>query len=168
MTKAAEVKAEEVAAVSPELVALAGEAAALDGELGPAPVEAVAPGQEAAPAANEAEELAGILALCAAMVAPALPYVGEIYTPETCQRVAQAAVPVMEKYGLSTAGLFGRFGPEIGLAIVVAPLAVQTAVAHKAWKEKQRVIALRREADARQHLENTRNLEPGSLQSGGN
>lgn len=168
MTKAAEVQKEEVAAVVPELAALASEAAALDAEFGPAP-EVAAPGA-AEPVADEAAEIAAVLMLCAELVKPALPYVADIYTPEAVGRIAAAAVPVMQKYGVTMSGLFGRFGPEIGLAIAVTPVVVQTAVAHKAWKHQQELAELRRQADARQHFENSRGLKSGELgaaQSGG-
>lgn len=162
MTKAAEVQKEEVAAVMPELAALGGEAAALDAEFGPAP-EVAAPGVAAEPVVDEAAEIAAVLMLCAELVKPALPYVADIYTPEAMGRIAAAAVPVMQKYGVTMSGLFGRFGPEIGLAIAIAPIAVQTAVAHKNWKREQAVAELRRQADARQHFENTRGLKSGEL-----
>jgi hypothetical protein len=162
MTKAAEVQEKEVVTVAPELAALAGEAAALDAEFGPAP-EVAAPGAAAEPVVDEAAEIAAVLMLCAELVKPALPYVADIYTPEAMGRIAAAAVPVMQKYGVTMSGLFGRFGPEIGLAIAVAPVVVQTAVAHKQWKYQQALAELKRQADARQHFENTRNLAPGAL-----
>ena len=36
-----------------------------------------------------------------AIAAPAFPSLAPIYTPEVCERIAAAAAPVMEKYGVS-------------------------------------------------------------------
>lgn len=157
----------EVLQVIPELEAMAGEAAALDVEMGPEPVQAPGGGPEAAPGfGGEVEELAAVLTLCSTVVAPALPYVAAIYTPEVCRRLAGAAVPVLNKYGLTVGGMFDKWGPEVGLLVVAAPVAIQTVAAHKQWKaeqeERAQLVKMRKEADARQHFELTRGVGEGA------
>jgi hypothetical protein len=163
----------EMAAGSAELNALASEAAVLDMEtagasdVGPAP----APGQAAAPVADPVAETAAMFGMAIGLLSPLLPYLPAIYTTETVQQLAGAYVPVAEKYGwASGGGIFEKYGPELMLAGVAVPLAVQTAQAHKAWaaeraktEEGEKIGALRREADAKRHLEISRGLPDGAL-----
>jgi hypothetical protein len=48
--------------------------------------------------------------------------------------LAAKTVPVLDKYGLSLAGVGDMFGPELRLLVVVAPLAYVTYKTHKAYK----------------------------------
>lgn len=160
---------EEAGAVATELEAMTNEAAALDFEIGPEPAQSAAPGVgQGAPVGpgSEVEELAAVLTLCATVLSPALPYVGAIYTPETCQRLAGAAVPVLSKYGMTVGGMFDKWGAEVGLLVVAAPVAVQTVAAHRQWKaeqaEREKLARMRREADAKAHFEITRGLGDGA------
>lgn len=75
------------------------------------------------------------ITLLVTVLAPALPYLPAIYTPDTIKALAGAIVPVANKYGLDVGGMMS--GPEIGLLLVAAPLGLSTYVAHRAWRAQQ-------------------------------
>jgi hypothetical protein len=66
-----------------------------------------------------------------------LPFLPAIYTEEACTQLGTAIAPVSAKYGWSAGGVFERFGPEIGLAIVAAPLAIETVKEFRAWRAER-------------------------------
>lgn len=119
--------------MSEELDQLAIEAAALDAGAAAQQPEFSAPG-EAAPGKSEtiAAEVAALLVTTAAMLAPMFPSLASIYTEATCQRLGEAAAPVMEKYNLSVGGLFDRWGAEITLAATALPVGIATLQGIKA------------------------------------
>lgn len=88
--------------------------------------------EQAAAAPDLAAEVAALIGTVAAMLAPAFPSLGVIYSEATCAQLGKAAAPVMEKYGLSTGGLFERWGAEITLAAVALPVGVATVQGVKA------------------------------------
>jgi hypothetical protein len=90
-------------------------------------------------------ETAAALSVVVAVVSPLLPYVESIYTPEVQARLAAAYVPVAEKYGWTAGGWFEQYGAEIALAVTVAPLAMQTKVAHAEWVAEREREARKRE-----------------------
>lgn len=96
---------------------------------------------EAAPAApviDPAQEWAGVLKIAVMMLTPAMPFMPAIYSDETIAQLAGAIVPVADKYGVTTGGVFGRFGPEIGLAAVAGPLVIRTVQEFRAMRAEQR------------------------------
>jgi hypothetical protein len=109
-----------------ELENLTGEALAIDAQI--APVMAAAEGvpEAAAVVANDAEEIAALLQLLAAMAAPLFPSIAKIYTPEECAKIGAAAAPVMVKRGWSMGGVMGAWAEELVLLAAVAPVALAT------------------------------------------
>ena len=55
------------------------------------------------------------------------PSTEKVVTPDRRDKFAAALAPVMEKYGLSLAVIFGRWGAEINLVFVTAQFAVPLA-----------------------------------------
>lgn len=117
--------------MSAELDALQGEAAAVDELIAPQVVE---PQQDAQPpqAANEAAEIVGLLTIASGLFAPVFPSLQKIYTQETMQQIAAAAVPVMNKHGWSTGDVLGKYAEELALAAVALPVALATLQGVKA------------------------------------
>lgn len=119
-----------------ELAALGAHAAALDAEVGaddfgPAPG---APGGAADIGPDPVAETSAVLSMVVGMLSPLLPYLPEIYTPEKIAALAGAYVPVAEKYGWQSAGWLDKYGAEVVLIATAAPVAMQTAQAHRAWQ----------------------------------
>ena len=73
----------------------------------------------------EARDIVGLARMGLVITWPSLE---EVYTDDKCERLAQALAPVLEKYAFD----LGRFGPELGLAVVAIPLAAQTYAAIRA------------------------------------
>lgn len=113
--------------MSDELEQLAAEAAAVDAANAPGqlPIEQPAEQQQAA-AHDEVAELSAIIGIVTSLFAPIFPSLTKIYTPETVGSIAGAAVPVMQKHGLSTGGILGKWAEELALLAVVAPVAMAT------------------------------------------
>lgn len=95
------------------------------------------------PAAISAEKIAsdveGLLLMAVGMLGPMFPKLANVWTPETCNRVAAATVPVLIKRGWIPD--FGAWGPEIMLCIAVAPLVGPTADALKLQAEPKKPAA---------------------------
>jgi len=109
-----------------ELKALEGEAAQIDAQLAPTPtpeegVQIAQPGNQ-----NEAAELSALVQIVSGMFAPMFPSLKEIYTAQSCDALAAAAVPVMLKRGWSVSGLLGKYAEEVALLAVAGPLAFAT------------------------------------------
>ena len=108
-------------------------AAVADFLAGEAPEPGANPEPEAsAPAVDLRAEIGDALGAVAGMLAPALPSIGKLYTPDTCARVGDALGAVCEKHGWFSGGLLGENSVEIKAALVVVPLAVATYVGVKA------------------------------------
>lgn len=121
----------EVAAVdgaSPELVA--GQAQ-----------EAQQAAQQVDMTAQEVQELKTLLQIVSGLFVPLIPKLAEIYTNETCEMLAQSAVPVMQKHGWSTGGMLGQWGAELALLAVSAPIAIATWQAVKEAQEEAKAKA---------------------------
>lgn len=74
------------------------------------------------PAVDPAKEAADLIEFARSLLLPLYPRLEAVYTPEVCGRLGAAAGPLMAKYGLTLGGLFDRWAPEIGFAIVALPL----------------------------------------------
>lgn len=107
-----------------ELTALTAEAAAIDAANAPQPAQQ-AQSVPVAPS-NEVPELSALFQIVSGLFAPMFPSLSEIYTAETCDRIASAAVPVMVKRGWSMSGVMGKYGEEVALLAVAAPVALMT------------------------------------------
>lgn len=78
-------------------------------------------------AANDDEgEIRGVLELAGAMLGTVYPVTGQTITAKA-PAMAAAAVPVMQKYGWSAGGIFAKFGPEIGMAVIWLPAGLEIA-----------------------------------------
>jgi hypothetical protein len=114
----------------------AADLAALEAAAAAAPPQPGDPVPEALP--NLAEEVAGMIKVLVATLAPAFPSLNEIYTPETTQAAAGAIGAVCEKHGWLNGGLFGKWGEEIACVAIVGPLAMATYKGVNADLEKAR------------------------------
>jgi hypothetical protein len=94
-----------------------------------APPAPPAPGEPAtgAPDASAADELYGALDLLRLAVTQLKPSLAPVWTDQALRRIADAAPPVMAKYGWTVGGFFATWGPEIALVAAAAPLALGTA-----------------------------------------
>lgn len=92
------------------------------------------PGGAALPVIDPADEWKAALSVLILVATPMLPFLPTIYTDDAVMALARAIVPVAEKYGWNGSDFFAKWGPEIGLAMTAAPLAMQTA---RAWKAMQ-------------------------------
>ena len=82
-------------------------------------------------------EWSGVLKMGVMILSPALPFLPGIYTDDAIAALSAAIVPVAEKYDVSAGGVFAKWGPEIGLAIVAGPLVIQTVREVRAMREAQ-------------------------------
>jgi len=60
------------------------------------------------------------------MFSPLFPSLANVYTPQSCDALASAAIPVMAKHGWSVSGLLGNYAEEVALLAVAAPMALAT------------------------------------------
>lgn len=105
------------------------------------------PGQtETALPADPASEAADLIRFAVALFVPLYPSLQAVYHDAAQAKLAQAAGPVMAKYGLTMGGLFEKWGPEIQLAIVGVPLAIETGKAMRA-DNAARLAAAKKSAD---------------------
>ena len=110
--------------MSTELDALQSEAVAVDAVNTPSVAEQ--PSTEQAQAVNEAAEIAGLLTIITGLFVPVFPSLAKIYTVETVNSIAAAAVPVMNKHGWTTGEFLGKWAAELGLAAVAIPVGLLT------------------------------------------
>lgn len=105
-----------------DLDQLAGHLQTVDAEIaGASSVGPSADGQAPAPAdepADQAGEFAAVLQMAVATLTPALPFLPNHYTNETCQRIGVAFGAVAEKRGWNLQELMT---PEVALAVVTLP-----------------------------------------------
>lgn len=78
------------------------------------------------PVASLADEIAGIVLSVTAVLAPALPSLKRIYTPETTRAAGTSIAAVCVKHGWLSGGLMGEYAEEISAAVILLPLAVTT------------------------------------------
>lgn len=83
-----------------------------------------------------ASDVEGLLLLAVGMLGPMFPKLANVWTPQTCNKVAAAAAPVLIKRGWIPD--FGAWGEEVMLCIVVAPLLSPTADALKLQAEPKK------------------------------
>ena len=74
----------------------------------------------------------GIVDIAAESLAAFYPSTAPILDEGKRGKIAGALAPVMEKYGFSLGGFMARFGPEINLAFVLAPVSLALAGAIRA------------------------------------
>ena len=120
-----------------ELAQLENQAAAIDATASAAADPGQVPEKDVTPP-DVAAEVAALVKTVADLLTPAFPSLGLIYTPETCDRLGAAAAPVMEKYGWTVGEVFGKWGPEIGLAVAALPVVVATVKAVRHDIEQRR------------------------------
>jgi len=72
------------------------------------------------------DEIAGMLLSVAAVLSPAFPSLGRIYTPEASKAAGAAVAGVCVKHGWLGGGLMGEYSEEITAAFILIPLAVAT------------------------------------------
>jgi hypothetical protein len=123
---------EKPAALSPELAALQAEAIALEGEQAAPAADGGEPGIAPTPPIDYLSDAKGLVDIAAEALAAFYPSTAPILTTEKRGRIAGALAPVLEKYGLDMAGIFGKWGAEIGLAFACAPIAIPLAQAIRA------------------------------------
>lgn len=111
--------------------ALKGEALAEGAAQAEAAAAALPPGEAPPQPVDPVAEARAVFGLVVGMAAPMLPYLPAIYTDEKLDILAAAYVPVAEKYGWNVGGWLGEYSAEIALVAVAAPLAIQTAKAHR-------------------------------------
>lgn len=73
-----------------------------------------------------AEELAGMIAMAVATLAPMFPSLKKTYTQEVTATAAGAIAAVCNKHGWMQGGMFGEFGEEVACIAIVGPLAFST------------------------------------------
>lgn len=116
--------------MSEELKALENEAAQVDALIAPTEpavqVQAQQEQQAQAAVVSEHAEIVGLLTLAAALASPMFPSIEKIYTPETIDSIATAAVPVLVKRGWSVGSALGKYGEELALLSVVLPVGFAT------------------------------------------
>jgi hypothetical protein len=112
---------EETPGTPPELSGdfadLAAIAAAADARIDGSAATLV-PGAAPEPEPDRGAEFGAMLQLLVNMGAPALPFLPQCYTPETCQQIGTAFAAVAEKHGWQ---LDAMNSPELALAIVAIP-----------------------------------------------
>lgn len=94
---------------------------------------------------DPAAEFGIILMMARTVLAPLYPSLERVYTDGVIQNLSQAAAPVMQKYGVTSGGVLEKFGPEITLAVVAVPVALETVKAIRHDNE-QRKAAQEKEA----------------------
>lgn len=116
-------------ALPPDLAALEALALAQDSALDGA---AVLPGAEqvAEPVSNRPEELAAMLQMGVMMVAPALPFLPQCYTPEVCGQIGTAFDAVATKYGWNIDNVMT---PELALACVAVPPTISAVMLGRSY-----------------------------------
>jgi hypothetical protein len=73
-----------------------------------------------------ADELAGLIAMAVATLAPMFPSLKKTYTQEVTATAAGAIAAVCNKHGWMQGGMFGEFGEEVACLAIVGPLAFST------------------------------------------
>ncbi|WP_028451228.1 hypothetical protein [Chitinilyticum aquatile] len=99
------------------------------------------------PIYNPSIEAECLLKTARELLGPVYPCLRRVYTDETIARIADAAGPVMTKYGWTAGGFFEQWGPEIQLAGVLLPVGIATV---SAIKQENAMIAAMREAQGNQ------------------
>lgn len=87
---------------------------------------------------SAAAENKAILEVLVAMASPALPFLGECYTPETIERIANAYTAVEQKYGWN---IREHMGVEVQLAIVAIPPTLMAVVMGREYFKQKREAA---------------------------
>lgn len=102
---------------------------------------ATAPAAAPQPVKDPKAEAADLLQFAGGLLFPLYPSLAKVYTPEVIDRLASSAAPLLTKYGVNLEAVFGRFGPEIGFAIVAVPLIAPTVAAIRADRAELQAAA---------------------------
>jgi hypothetical protein len=109
-------------------------------DMGPAPgqpadTSAASIAQAPAVSIDYAGEARDLIEFAGTLFIPIYPTLGTIYTPEARSRIAAAAAPLMQKYGMTLTVL----GPELAFLITIVPFIVPTmkAIKHDRKAQKQ-------------------------------
>lgn len=132
--------------VAPDILA----AAAADAAQGTPAAQPGADPAAAPPVApkDHKAEAADLLKFASGLLFPLYPSLAKVYTPEIIDRLSCAAGPLLEKYGVNLESMFGRWGPEIGFAIVAVPLIAPTVEAIRADRAALKAAAEPPKAEA--------------------
>jgi hypothetical protein len=106
----------------PEFSRIANEARAAEGEQ----IAADAPPPPPPPIVDYAGQAKDLVSMCAGMLLPFYPELEPVWTQPKQDSVANALTPVLAKYELQVPDILAKWAPELGLAIVVIPLAIET------------------------------------------
>lgn len=79
-----------------------------------------------------------LVTMAAGMLLPFYPELEPVWTVEKQTAVSNALAPVLAKYGVQLPDIFARYAPELGLLIVMVPLARET---RRALREAAKVRA---------------------------
>lgn len=105
---------------NPVLDQLGAELAGLEASAAPTPP---APGAPGAPAPVDYQaECSMLVSFAFDTLAPFYPATCAAWSAEKRAALVAACVPLATKYGFTLGGLFDRWGPEVGLALVVVPM----------------------------------------------
>lgn len=158
-------------ALSPEMRDAMAQAAAAEAAIAGAGVATAGAGEAAATAPAEdrggrlaklkAENL-DLLNMVLTMLEPALPFVRECYTPEACEKIAEAGARVEEKYGVSVGDLFGKFQPEIMLAVAVVVPSVAMVRRTREYVAERRAAAIKKDPPAAPPGGDVTPIKPGA------
>lgn len=122
--------------MSDELQGLAAQAALIDGQEAATAPGAIMEAQEAAQAVTLADDnsqgMLMVLGMAVPMLGELYPSLKTIYTPEACERIAQATGPLLAKHGVNLREVGGAYKEEIGALFVCGPIAWATVKAVKA------------------------------------
>lgn len=141
--------AEASAPATPQHAQLLHLASATDAQLD-AGAAVVQPGQAEPPAAvDRGAELGAMLSMIVAIAAPALPFLPQCYTPDTCRQIGTAFAAVAAKYGWS----LDFEAPELALAIVALPPTINAVALGRAHFAEKRRAPNDRPADQAQQLQ---------------
>lgn len=129
-----------------ELDHLAQQAAALDAEAaaatGAAPDPSAEPATPEPAPADPGRELAAIFeAMRAIALARGFRRTAAALDDESVAAMVAALLPVLDKYGITPSGLFGKWGPEIGALLVCGPLVWALFVALRSDLEERAAAA---------------------------
>jgi hypothetical protein len=104
------------------------------------PVEEATTEIAAEPALSSIDEARGLVGMLVAMVVPFMPRLAEIYDEPARESLAQAAAPLLNKYGVSVGSMFERWKEEVAFAFVALPLALKTVQVLKEEQNKKRQV----------------------------
>ncbi len=109
---------------------------ALEGE--PAPEVAAEAATEPEPL-NNAEHVQAVISTAVTVLTPMFPSLQKVYTPEVTKALADATVPLANKYQVNVLGWMQRWAEEIAFATIAIPVGMSTygAIMHDLKAKEQ-------------------------------